>query len=256
MAIGVNEALEARYKFPNFPQLYFKIKTRKFTKAYRQFLRKNFPAQWPSNDTGQPLIGENFDTTKAHFQKENFAYVENFWDEAFYQKLIQQWPGDQYFEPIEFITKSYDKGFRWTAWDGPPEDAKLFPALVAGFEYLASPEFCKRVDAMMDDGKERECYQVLLTRAYWGSSIIPHMDSMDDNGGVNIVIFMNATGGRRSGNLGIWKDNEFKECIFEPENLKNSALFYDMSTCFYHGFEPMKFGSFRWSMNAAYKVKE
>lgn len=256
MAINVSKKLADSYKFPNFPQLYFKIKTRPLHLKYREILRNSTKPSWAANDTGKPAIGPELDAQSEHFQKNHWAYVDKLWDEEFHKKLLAQWPSDQYFDPIQFITKSYDKGFLWNKDVGFPEHMDLFPAYKAAYEYLISDEFCKRIDAVMADGKERECYQIIMTRAYWGSSIIPHMDSLHDEGALNMVVFVNGTGGKDSGNLGIWKDNEFQDCIFEPENLTNSCLMYDMSTGFYHGFKPMRFGAFRWTMNAAYSVKK
>ena len=44
----------------------------------------------------------------------------------------------------------------------------------------------------------------------------------------------------------------FKQNIFKPKNLKNSCLMYDMSEDFYHGFEPMDFGAYRWAIGVKY----
>ena len=57
---------------------------------------------------------------------------------------------------------------------------------------------------------------------------------------------------KNTGNLGIWKDNKFGEKIFKPKILKNSCIFYDVHEKFYHGFEPMDFGAFRWAIAAKY----
>ncbi len=48
------------------------------------------------------------------------------------------------------------------------------------------------------------------------------------------------------------KITNFKENIFKPKNLKNSCLMYDMSEDFYHGFEPMDFGAYRWAIGVKY----
>ena len=85
-----------------------------------------------------------------------------------------------------------------------------------------------------------------------GSSVISHMDSNDKPENINVVTFVDGTGGVDGGGLAFWKDNEFKEKIFEATNVRNTCVLYDMSARFYHGFKPMPAGSYRWSINATY----
>ena len=168
--------------------------------------------------------------------------------------MIEQWPPDRYFEPIKYVTKSYDTGFAWSDSREDPPYLDEFPGYKAAYDFLRSDEFCRRVDEVVGDGVERHCYQLLMTRSYWGSSIIPHLDSANVQHSVNFVIFINGSGGPRGGGLGIWADNEFQNPIFVPENLQKNCIFYDMHEEFYHGFRPMGFGSFRWSLNATYEA--
>ncbi|MGE3627656.1 MAG: hypothetical protein AB7G34_14920, partial [Hyphomicrobiales bacterium] len=146
-----------------------------------------------------------------------------------------------------------DMAFIWSrAANSEPAGLGDFPALAAAYRYLRSDEFCARVSDMCGDGARRQCGQIILTRSYWGSNIIPHIDSSNASHNVNMIFFIDGTGGLYGGGLGIWNDNEFQDPIFIPENLRNTCLMYDMSEGFFHGFPPMKFGSFRWTINATY----
>ena len=255
MTRQVSDRLSATFRFPNHAQLHLKIRTSRWRRKMRGFLRSLIPAQVGSGGDIYPGVTPRFEAASNRFRANHWAYVEDFWDADFHARLIEEWPPDRYFEPIKYVTKSYDTGFVWSHSAEDPPYLYEFPGYKAAYDFLRSGEFCRRVDEVVGDGVERRCYQLIMTRSYWGSSIIPHLDSANVQHSINIVIFINGSGGPRGGGLGIWADNEFQKPIFIPENLRNSCIFYDMHEGFYHGFRPMGFGSFRWSLNAAYKKR-
>jgi len=70
---------------------------------------------------------------------------------------------------------------------------------------------------------------------------------------INIVIFIDANGrAPHAGGTCIAADNEYKRILFEPTNLRNSALVYQSTAEFFHGFKPMVPGTFRWTINAQF----
>ncbi|MFQ6016736.1 MAG: hypothetical protein ACE5KF_00925, partial [Kiloniellaceae bacterium] len=40
--------------------------------------------------------------------------------------------------------------------------------------------------------------------------------------------------------------------VFEPRNLTNSAIVYQSAAPFFHGFRPMRLGTYRWTINAQF----
>jgi len=62
-------------------------------------------------------------------------------------------------------------------------------------------------------------------------------------------------GGGDSGNLSLSRDNELKDIIIAPDNLKNTCLIYDSLADFYHGFSPVANGKFRWAINSQFCEK-
>ena len=253
MAKETSPAIEEKYRFPHLAHLHLKIKGHGLRSRWRNTVRRTFPSAVRGGNSGVAAVSENFEKTRDFYRKNHWAYVEDFWGHDFHQKLIEHWPAARFFTPIRYITKAYDMGMAWSVSIGSdPEFLETFPAYKAAYNFLRSREFCRRVAEQCGDGIERKCYQLLLTRAYWGSNVIPHIDASNRKTNVNLVIFINGSGGPRGGGLGIWRDNEFENKIFEPYNLRNACIYYDMSEAFYHGFEPMRFGSFRWTINATY----
>lgn len=251
MAKNISQTVEEEYRFPNFIFLHLKIKFRKFIKIYRNFIKSIISVR-KKDEYPLARINGSLESSSADFKNNHWAFIEEFWGKEFHDYLIKEWPHSSYFEPIKHITKSYDQGFHWRYGQDFSQDIKRHEILRLAFEYIRSEEFSNRVTDFAGDGVKRICTQILLTNAYSGSSVIPHIDSDNDKYGINIVMFINGTGGANAGGLGIWNDNEFKSKIFEPTNLINSCILYDMSESFYHGFKPMKHGAFRWTINTKF----
>ncbi len=250
MAKNINKKLEISYRFPRHPYLHLKIKMSGLCNIWRKYMRKLFGAPTFPNEIIVAATDPCFDLEKDEFLSNQWAYCGSFWTKHFHEKLVSQCPPKRFFDPIKYITKSYDIGFRWSYKDKTyPEYLSDFPAYKLSYDYLSSKEFCNKLTSLVGDDVERVCYKILMTRAYGGSSIIPHIDSHNEIGNINLVIFIDGN----DGGLGIWQDNEFKKKIFIPKKLTNTCMLYDMCEEFYHGFEPMKKGKYRRTINATYK---
>ena len=255
MAKGISKQLENSYRFPRLAHLHFLIKLYPIRAKIRSLHCRLFSAPAFPGYQGQAVISDSFEQVTKSYRKNRWAYCENVWESEFHICLLNQLPAKRFLAPVREITKSYDRGLIWNPREALPEVIESYPAIASAYRFLASSAFARRLWTVAGDGVERACYQILMTRAYWGSSVIPHIDSQNDPTRINLIIFIDGTGGEDSGGLGIWGDNEFKERIFEPKILRNTCLFYDMSEAFYHGFKPMRRGTFRWTINAAFSKK-
>lgn len=113
---------------------------------------------------------------------------------------------------------------------------------------------------MAGAAEELVCYSLILTETYPGSEVIPHKDSIIEDpkakSFINMVFFIRGSGGQGSGGLCLSRDNELREIIIAPTNLFNSCLIYDSLANFYHGFEPVRKGKFRWALSAQFCEKD
>lgn len=256
MAEHISPVVKARYQFPRLAQIHVKTKTARVRSKWRNYLRQVFPSSVRDADPGRPVVTQGLENSREKFLANRWAFTENFWEPNFHELLVEQWPPDRFFNPGRFVTKSYDTAFGFGSTNtGDLVHLSDFPAYQNAYAYLQSDKFCDRLTRLAGDGVRRVCYQVSLTRSYWGSNVIAHTDSHPFPGQLNFVLFVKGSGGDRSGGLGFWADNEFREKIFEPMNLCNTCAYYDMSKSFYHGFEPMRFGAYRWTINATYRPR-
>jgi|SRR3989344_974280 len=255
MAIMISKQLKKNYQLPNYPLLHFLIKLSPFRAAYRKKLAQLLSK--PKQECNIPcFIMNELEKAKEHFLMHKWVFVENVFEKKFYDLLVEEWPKRYFFHPLSNIYKSYDKGFK----DSDDLYFSLNPVIRQVKNYLRSEEFVQRITNLCADGMERKLFSFCLTQAYTHSSVIPHIDTI---GGqpegryfINCVFFVNGTGGENAGGLCILKDSEFKETIYEPTNLKNTLLIYRSDEPFYHGFKPMRRGSFRWTINSQYCSKD
>lgn len=252
---------EARSRFT---PLYFRRKLSRFINKWRELVR-SVMSFWKYHSYATPGITENLEKAAGHFQKHGWVLVENIISKDFHEELIKNWPSRYAFFSPNLLAKSYDSGFYWVN----DEKADLrqeqfdpynqYPAISKFLNYLRSDEFEKRITSFVGLGKDFGCYSFTVNRSYAGTEVIPHKDGVQDDPSVpaiiNMVFFINGTGGKNSGGLSLSKDSEMKQMIVEPENLKNACLIYDSKADFYHGFSPVARDKFRWAINSQFCVK-
>jgi hypothetical protein len=161
---------------------------------------------------------------------------------------------------MENPLKSYDFGFRWQRDKPHVHYLDRFPAFEAAYRKLQSSEFSQRVTEFCNDGISRRCFSMASSWATSGSALIAHRDSFGDRphdkapgAFLNFIFFVDANGtAPHAGGTCILADNEYKNVIFEPTHLRNTALVYQKDATFFHGFKPLARGAFRWAMIAEY----
>lgn len=260
MVIATSKRSARVYKFPRLLHIHVLIKVSGLRDKFRRLLTKLIakkPAHVEINDNVVSPLGPYKDA----FVQQQWVFVENFFESEVRDNILKSWPNFYYFSPVARITKSYDLGFQWSAQQElRPQYLDHHPTLDMIYNYLDSDEFAQKVTEFCDDGITRTRYNTLLTRAYTGSSVIPHKDTVtgtkEGEHFLNFVIFVNGTGGLGKGGLCIMDGPEFDNILFEPQNLVNTALVYRSSADIWHGFAPMRFGSFRWTINCQFCSQE
>lgn len=260
MAVEISsEYLKENTQGPLQDRLRTIIKLSPLTAKYRRLIRvlsrnKKFEG------SSECHITDSFDKGATHFQEHGWVLLENFFSHDFYQELKAQWPKRYEFEPPKKLTKSYDTGFQWIRnKTGEPESIHKYSSLTKLLNYLRSDKFSKRMMQFVGRNMEFVCYSFLMQTTYDGSQVVPHKDGIYNNekakNFLNILMFVDGTGGKNSGGLTLSRDNEQKDIIVEPMNLKNTALIYDSKANFYHGFRPLEKGKFRWSIASQFCEK-
>jgi len=185
---------------------------------------------------------------KAHFREHKWVFLENFFEKNYFERLSLIDIPKHHFKPMAQTFKSYDNGLI-----NPEYTYKRYPPISECVNFFSSPKFESWLEELAADNLARVFDRMKTTRAYRGSSCIPHVDSIakdlvsgEENQSFNIIIFVKGTGGTKAGGTCIMRDNEY-DIEFEPTNLTNSCLIYDAGQIF-HGFAPMKKGKKRWMM--------
>ncbi len=256
MAILISKTVQDTYRFPNHAHLHFLIRLRHQRAAVRKQLARMF-GRAREAPAVRCEVTDGLEATSAFFAENSWAFVENVFDADFHRRLVADWPKFFYFGPIKHITKSYDIGFQWSGRRrNEPAYMAQNPIVGSLYAYLQSPEFADRVARLCGDGVARACYSIVLTKSYPGTSVIPHQDTIAEEPGgehfVNLVFFVDGTGGEQAGGLCIMNDPDYQDVVFEPRNLSNTMLFYKSAAPIFHGFKPMRFGTHRWTVNAQF----
>lgn len=251
----------ARLRFPNLPAMHFRIALRRFIIAIRYFQRvmslrrPSDRATAERSDVPIGLIGHGLDEASEHFRSKRWAYVDGILDAGFHRRLLRDWPRRRFLDPPRSIEKSYDTGFRWVRGLPAPSFFQ-HPVIAEFFDYMRSEEVGRRVTKLFGQGRDLSCYSFLLSQTSPGSCVAAHKDGVfytpDARHFLNLFFFIDGSGGTKSGGLCILGDRLYQDVIFETPKLRNTGLFYDSGGLFFHGFEPVKRGKFRWAISAQF----
>lgn len=205
---------------------------------------------------------------KRLFGEVGYVFVPDIFARYFHLSLVSDFPSKRFFNPKSNPVKSYDFGFHYFAKQGISFDQirnmSRFPTLSALYEMLLTSQFSESVTELCGDNVERSCYSIVCSRASSGSILVPHKDTVagstntDKGSFINIIFFVSAHGpeGAELGATGIYRDNQFVEPLLIPPTLENSALIYNSSANFFHGFPKMGRGTSRITVNAQFARKD
>lgn len=193
------------------------------------------------------------------FIKNRFCYIENFFNNDFYKTLLNNWPSKEFFFEADNPFKNYNFTFRYVGSEAKYKRytdlkyLKYHPELNSVYNFLLNSNQITSLIYSITKLDDYKVWSIVCSLAREGSCLTPHMDSVADDKSVlhmiNIIYFVDgAKDPEYSGGTGIFKDNEFKEPIFIPNTMKNSALIYDSKCLFYHGFDIMNKNTYRYAM--------
>lgn len=257
MAVQMSPKLLEEFGARQQPLVHLLIRARRLRSAVRYLERRLIDTPRVSPSDAEARVLAAFDEAGPGFREQGWAFVDPFFDWEFFAALRAGWPPRRFFAPMQSALKSYDFGFRWRRGTRSIQFLDQFPALSRAYSMLLSPEFGERVQQLCGDGITRSCFSLTATWATAGSALIPHRDTIanDKQGGsfLNIVLFVDANGtAPHAGGTSILADNEYRQVIFEPTKLTNTALLYRSNADFFHGFKPLAPGAFRWTILAQY----
>jgi hypothetical protein len=257
MAIDISDRYVAEHtRGPSQDRLRTIIKLAPVIRSYRRALRL-LTRGIRYQGTAECRITEGLDECASHFREHRWALIENFFSEDFHKELVAQWPSRYEFNPPTTLTKSYDTGLAWGSKSEieSPKSIRKYSALVKLRAYLCSADFSRRISYVHGRGVSLRCDSFLMHMTRNGSQVVPHRDSKHRSKppALNILMFVDGQGGKNGGGLAISRDNELKDVLVEAQNLKNSALLYDVKADFFHGFKPVEKGKFRRSMASMFR---
>ena len=200
------------------------------------------------------------------FTKNRFCYIENFLNNDFYKVLLNDWPSKEFFFEADNPFKNYNFSFRYADNRANYKKytdlkyLKYHPELNSMYNFLLHSNQITSLIYSITKLNDFKVWSIACSLAREGSFLTSHIDTVADDKSVphmvNVIYFIN--GGKDpkySGGTGIYKDNKFKEPIFVPNTMKNSALIYDSKCLFYHGFDIMNKDTYRYAMTFQLKRK-
>lgn len=258
MARDIDPDYARSLEFPNLALLHGLIRARPLITRWRRVQRLVALSPSPSaaENSGRSHVGSAFDASGGEYRRRGWTFVEPFFEAPNHRALVAGWPRRCYLEPPTDLFKSYDRGLEWLRDKPDPEGIDRHPALRSTYDDLRSEEFARRVTAFAGGKHDLACYSLIATRTWPGSNVAPHRDTTaylpEGEHFLNMVIFIAGSGGNGSGGLAILEDNTFERTMFKSAKLTNTALIYATNAPFFHGFEPVRLGKYRWALLAQF----
>lgn len=201
---------------------------------------------------GKDCFGVDWESAKSHYAEHGWFFCDPFLTESFGREVKADWPDRMYLNPPKKVTKWYNTGFFWMRTGILPKYLPEHPGVQALLQALGSKHFQDQISNLA--GCPMEFTEFHLTDSEHGAEVPMHLDSLlqGENGdkAIGIAIFVDGSGGEHSGGLSVSASKEWADLIFEPKNLRNTALIY--SKKLHHGFLPIAKGKFRHSINTQF----
>ena len=218
---------------------------------FKRYVFRNFIKIVNANDsTFKFEINSNTREIKtfSNFLKENnYVFIKDFINNDSYSKLITAWPSINFFTHRYKIIKYYSNGF--TVGKNcslvSKKNLNKHSTLKSFYSFIQSKKFQNFINLLLKfENLNFYNYSIGSTMAGNNSFLIPHIDGVmnKEQCCYNFIYFVdgNEKNVEYSGATGIYADNDFNNCLFEPDTLRNSLLIYKSTFSFFHGFKLAK----------------
>ncbi len=212
----------------NFKRKIFSFFIRIFKKRNENFDQLDFKLNLNESD---------LDKLSSKLEKNNFIFIENFFNDISYKQVLKYWPNINFFSQSSNILKSYSTGFS----DMSDKKFNYYLGLKNLFTFIKSPDFERLINKLLKfENKKYFNYSIGLSMVGDNSYLAPHIDGVqtEKSKTYNFIFFIDGNNDNPllSGGTGLYSDNNFEKPIFVPTTLKNSVLIYNSTSEFYHGF--------------------
>lgn len=249
MAHGISPVLLRRLKHPSNWRGILRHKFRRLINAKRRRQRRNacrHSYQGHSVQSESKQVTDGLEEVADHFRSHGWAFVDNFFDGSFHRRLVNSWPGLEWFYLKDNPSKSYDFGPSWSKRLHQRDDG-IAQDFYDAFEALSTHEFCNRITEFCGDGIVRATGGPTAVWARTGAHLLPHLDDVSRFGQsvINLIVFVEGTSPAfKSGGTSLFHTNTYDKILFAPPSITNTALLYSTGVPIYHGFPPLGRGKF------------
>ena len=248
------------FEFPFWRKVYFRAHGSDAVRSIRSVQRRLSGIPEQERDVQAPARNDAFAVDWASVKEQyaangGWAFIDPLFSDDFHGEVLADWPRKRFLDPPKRATKWYDAGFWWQDGRRAPKYLDQHRAIEELIASLGSPEFLAGLSSVV--GNDLKITEFHITDSGPGAEVPMHQDSLVGvEGGedaVGIAIFVDGSGGEQSGGLCVSGSSSWRDLIFEPPKLKNTALIY--SKKLHHGFRPIAGGKFRKSMNTQFWPK-
>lgn len=245
------------FKFSYNKKRFIYHKLRKIIILFRRILCK---LDYSEKKEIKNIFINDISVYSSTYKKNGYCYVPKVFDDNVHDLIKEYWPSRIYFKPGTSMYKSNDGAFKWVRGGREPEYLKRHLSLYNLYTYLRSDQVSKIINEFCNDSIRRTAYSIMATWSTPGSILIPHLDGIAAKTGgdtfVNMIIFIDNLGiPEESGGTAVFESNNYDKVLLRPKSLHNTALIYK-SDKVYHGYEPMKENTFRWTINVQFCDKD
>ena len=272
MAYEISEDIKEEYKKDEYKFLRFKLsqwrniqRIRKIIRIFKKpFYKKKTNANY---ENFLNLNISDYDEIRKFYQTNSFCFIQNIFDQNFYQNLIKNLPNKEFFVPPRHVSKQYNFGFKWVSDDPVFKEVDFYHFDEIRFLYhkLKNNDFSIWLSKFLNTGQKHnlKLYSFIASLAEENSILFCHKDSISNmkektslekkESAINMIFFIKGKDNEEnSGATGIYETNNFTKPIFVPKVLNNSLLIYKSDANFFHGFDKMKKNSYRFTINAQF----
>lgn len=171
-----------------------------------------------------------------------FMFVEGVIKQEVYDKLVDEWPGEEHFRPFNEVMKRVHCGPLKSFKIGEPVDVN-FPELSKTWneflKYVASEEYLQNLGEITGM-KFTQLIEFGIMEDRKGDFVHPHIDEAIHNTVTSFYYFTKGWKREFGGSTCLLEDDSFDNIVFEPNALDNACLLFKQTDNSWHGYKRIK----------------